>query len=52
MFASAKRKETKVGLTATVVRKSVLVISLITFRDCHVHIFSNNLSRNSCMYEV
>ena len=21
-----------------------------TFRDCRVHIFSDNLSRNSCMY--
>ena len=27
------------------VRNSVLNISHITFRDCHVHIFSNNLSR-------
>ena len=31
------------------VRNSVLLISLITFRDCHVHIFSDNLSRNSCI---
>ena len=31
------------------VRKSVLVISHITFRDCRVHIFSDNLSRNSCI---
>ena len=22
-----------------------------TFRDCRVHIFSDNLSRNSCMYK-
>ena len=28
---------------------SVLIISHITFRDCRVHIFSNNLSRNSCI---
>ena len=28
------------------VRNSVLVISHITFRDCRVHIFSDNLSRN------
>ena len=25
------------------------MISHITFRDCRVHIFSNNLSRNSCI---
>ena len=31
------------------VRKSVLIISHITFRDCRVHSFSDNLSRNSCM---
>ena len=29
------------------VGNSVLIISLITFRDCPVHIFSDNLSRNS-----
>ena len=28
---------------------SVLIISHITFRVCHVHIFSDNLSRNSCI---
>ena len=28
---------------------SVLIISHITFRDCRVHIFADNLSRNSCM---
>ena len=32
------------------VRNSVLHISHITFRDCRVHIFSDNLSRNSCMH--
>ena len=31
-------------------RNSVLIISHITFRDCRVHIFSDNLSRNSCMH--
>ena len=31
------------------VRNSVLLISHITFRDCRVHIFSDNLSRNSRM---
>ena len=32
------------------VRNRVLIISHITFRDCHVHIFSDNLSRNSCIH--
>ena len=31
------------------VGNSVLIISHITFRVCHVHIFSDNLSRNSCI---
>ena len=31
-------------------RNSVLIISHITFWDSHMHIFSNNSSRNSCMY--
>ena len=31
------------------VRNSVLIISHITFRDCRVHIFSDNLSRKSCI---
>ena len=34
------------------VRNSVLIISYITFRDCRAHIFSDNLSRNSCMRQV
>ena len=29
-------------------RAPLLIISHITFRDCRVHIFSHNLSRNSC----
>ena len=31
------------------VKNSVLIISHVTFRDCRVHIFSDNLSRNSCI---
>ena len=31
------------------VRNSVLIISHITLRYCRVHIFSDNLSRNSCI---
>ena len=38
--------------TATVARNSVLIISHFTFRDCRVHIFSDNLSRNSCIDKV
>ena len=33
------------------VRNSVLIISHVTFRDCRVHIFSDNLSRNSCIHD-
>ena len=32
------------------VRNSVLILSHITLRDCREHIFSGNLSRNSCMW--
>ena len=31
------------------VRNSVLIISHITFWDCRVHIFSDNLSQFSCI---
>ena len=34
------------------VRNSVLNVSHITFRDCHVHIFFDNLSRNSGILNV
>ena len=44
-----QRKATKVGSTATVSRTGVLIISHITFRDCRVHSFCDNLSRNSCI---
>ena len=43
------KEETKVGLAATVSENSVLIISHITFRDCRVHIFSDNPSRNNCI---
>ena len=33
-------------------RNSVLIISHITFRDCRVHIFSDNLSRNNCIHFI
>ena len=47
MFAIAKRKQQKVSIYS--VRNSVLIISHITFWDCHIQIFSDNLSRNSCI---
>ena len=34
------------------VRNKSLIISLITFRDCRVHSFCDNLSRNSCIWNV
>ena len=38
--------------TATIVRNSVLIIFRVIFRDCRVHIFSDDLSRNSCIQMV
>ena len=32
------------------VRNSELIVSHITFRDCRMHIFSDNLPRNSCKW--
>ena len=34
---------------SVMIRNSVLMISHITLRDCRVNIFSDNLSRNSCI---
>ena len=42
------KESNKSRLDSYSVRNSVLNISHITFRDCRVHIFSDNLSRNSC----
>ena len=47
MSASAKESN-KSRFDSYSVRNSVLNTSHITFRDCRVHIFSDNLSRNSC----
>ena len=41
MFASADGKQVQQLLLSGTVYK--LIISHATFRDCHVHIFSNNL---------
>ena len=43
------RKATQINSTAAIIRNSVLIISHVTFRDCCVHIFSDNLSQNSRM---
>ena len=34
------------------VRISVLIMCHITFRNCRLHSFSDNLSRNSCMFRA
>ena len=39
----------KSGFDSYSVTNSVLRISHIAFRDCRVHIFSDNLSRNNCI---
>jgi len=53
MFARAKGKQQKYSrfdLTAS--RTNVLIISYITFRDCRVHSFCDNLPRNSCILKA
>ena len=49
MFANAEGKQQR-RFDSYSVRNSVLIVSHITFRDCRVHIFSDNLSRNSCIH--
>ena len=48
MFARAKEIN-KRSFDSYSVWNSVLIISHITFRDRRVHIFADNLSRNSCI---
>ena len=43
------KESNKIRFDWNSVKNSVLNISHITFRDCRVHIFSDNLSRNSCI---
>ena len=43
------KKSKKSRFDSYSVRNSVLIISHITFRDCRVHFFSDNLSRSSCI---
>ena len=44
------RESNKSWFDSYSVRNSVLIISHITFRDCRVHMFSDNLSLNSCIW--
>ena len=46
------KESNKSRLDSYSVRNSVLIISHIIFRDCHMHIFSDQLSRNSCISEA
>ena len=43
------KESSKGRLDSYCVRNSVLIVSHVTFRDCRVHFFSDNLSRNSCI---
>ena len=45
-----RKESSKSRFDSYSVRKSVLIISHITLRDCRVHIFSDSLSQNSCIY--
>ena len=48
LWVHAKGKQQK-RFDSYSVRNSVLNMSHITFRDCRVHIFSDNHSRNICI---
>ena len=52
MFVSAKGKQKKNRSDGYSARNRVLIISHITFQDCLVLFFSDNLSRKSCMRYV
>ena len=43
------KESTKSRFDSYSVRKCALMISHVTFRDCRLHIFSDNFSRNSCI---
>ena len=50
MFASARGKQQKQVRQLHIVSRTVIDhIPYYTFRDCRVHIISDNLSRNSCI---
>ena len=46
------KESNKIRFDSYSVRNSVLIIAHITFRDCRVHFFSDDLSRNSCIGET
>ena len=48
----ALKESNKSRFDSRSVRNSVLIISHITFRDCRLHIFSDNLSRNSSILQL
>ena len=45
----ALKEGNKSSFDSDSVRNSVLIMSHITSRDCRMHIFSDNLSQNSCI---
>ena len=47
MFAGAKGKQPKKVRQLQCQEQYILITSHIAFRDCRVHTFSDNLSRNS-----
>ena len=52
MFVNAHGKQQKSVRQLQYIKNSVLIICHVTFRDCRVHIFSDNLSRNRWMLPV
>ena len=48
----ALKESNKSWFDSCSVRNSLLIISHITFRDCRLHIFSDNLSRNSSILQL
>ena len=52
MFASAIENQQEYSrFDSYSVRKSLLMIPHNTFWDCRVHILSNNLSQNTCIWK-
>jgi len=47
----AAKESNKSRFDSYSIRNSVLIISHVTFRDCRVHIFSDNLSGNNCIQQ-
>ena len=49
-YVRVLKESNKSRFASCSVRNSILIISHITFRDCRAHIFSDNLSQNSCIW--